>query len=470
MYLHRRGAVYYYRRPIRQEHIGLWLGPSGKPRREWSVSLRTKDRATAIDRMDEAARLYREELAARLHETKVAPKPNDTPIRHPEAFMSREQFEHFLEDMEHQGRENAEEEWAMENDPLWEAKRALAEERAELRSQRQGQELLREIRAEEQVAASVPLMELFEGYAVESGARPATIVGFRSYVRSFIAHCGFDDARKVELRHVIAWIEWLRKQPGRRGNRLSEKTIRTSYLAALRLTLAFGVSKLLLPVNVTRDLKLMKAKGSRQIRERHFSDQEQRALLQASLKQPIGRHSQHVADARRWVPWLCAYTGARVGEVLQLRKFDVRKEDGIWAVHLTPMAGEVKTNEQRWVPLHEHLIAQGFCEWASELERERLFYIEREKASPTRISPPYQSVYNRLREWIREHVQDPDVQPCHAWRHTFKTLGREYDMDGEIVDAIQGHRPATVGKTYGAISLKAKLRELQKLPRFEVAA
>ena len=29
------------------------------------------------------------------------------------------------------------------------------------------------------------------------------------------------------------------------------------------------------------------------------------------------------AAARRWVPWLCAYTRARVGEITQLRGLDV---------------------------------------------------------------------------------------------------------------------------------------------------
>jgi len=40
--------------------------------------------------------------------------------------------------------------------------------------------------------------------------------------------------------------------------------------------------------------------------------------------------------ARRWVPWLSAYTGARVGEITQLRKQDVIKRDGIHAIHITP--------------------------------------------------------------------------------------------------------------------------------------
>jgi integrase len=63
--------------------------------------------------------------------------------------------------------------------------------------------------------------------------------------------------------------------------------------------------------------------------------------------------------AKRWVPWLCAYTGARVGEIAQLRKQDVRWVDGHYVIHITPEPGTVKTDEPRDVVLHSHLIQRG---------------------------------------------------------------------------------------------------------------
>ncbi|MEC5293197.1 hypothetical protein, partial [Aurantimonas sp. C2-3-R2] len=33
--------------------------------------------------------------------------------------------------------------------------------------------------------------------------------------------------------------------------------------------------------------------------------------------------------SRRWVPWICAYTGARVNEITQLRRQDIKQIDGI---------------------------------------------------------------------------------------------------------------------------------------------
>lgn len=54
--------------------------------------------------------------------------------------------------------------------------------------------------------------------------------------------------------------------------------------------------------------------------------------VRASLEpQPDSLSPQHKL-ARRWVPWLCAYTGARVNEMTQLRGQDVQQIEGIWTI------------------------------------------------------------------------------------------------------------------------------------------
>jgi len=77
------------------------------------------------------------------------------------------------------------------------------------------------------------------------------------------------------------------------------------------------------------------------------------------------------AAATRWVPWLCAYTGARVGEIVQLRKQDLRSVGGVWVLRITPGAGTVKNKEAREVVLHPHLVEQGFPEFVSKVAGQR---------------------------------------------------------------------------------------------------
>jgi integrase len=84
-----------------------------------------------------------------------------------------------------------------------------------------------------------------------------------------------------------------------------------------------------------------------------------RAALVRSLISPASSSATEAICVSRKRPWLCAYTGARVGEITQLRKGDVIKRDGIHALKITPEAGTVKNAQARVVPLHQHLIAQG---------------------------------------------------------------------------------------------------------------
>jgi integrase len=52
-----------------------------------------------------------------------------------------------------------------------------------------------------------------------------------------------------------------------------------------------------------------------------FSDNEQQVILKAALA--IKDTERPFQAACRWVPWLCAYSGARAGEITQLRGKDI---------------------------------------------------------------------------------------------------------------------------------------------------
>ena len=43
---------------------------------------------------------------------------------------------------------------------------------------------------------------------------------------------------------------------------------------------------------------------------------------------------------------------------------------------------------------------------------------------------------------------------------------REAGIEGRVLDAIQGHAPRTEGETYGSVSLTARVRAMERFPRF----
>ena len=92
-----------------------------------------------------------------------------------------------------------------------------------------------------------------------------------------------------------------------------------------------------------------------------FRPEEAKVILRAALA--VSNTRDAFPRAKRWVMWLCAYSGARAGEVTQLRGVDVIPRGDFYAMRLTPEAGSIKTGNARTVPLHEHLIAQGFIDF-----------------------------------------------------------------------------------------------------------
>jgi integrase len=129
--------------------------------------------------------------------------------------------------------------------------------------------------------------------------------------------------------------------------------------------------------------------------------------------------------ARRWVPWLCAYSGAPAGEICQLRASDVKCEDGIHFIELSPDAGSLTSGVFRRVPLHGPIIEQGFLDFVETRRGLRLFHMPDDRAKvddPTNPRRP-KSVKARehLANGVRElGVKDPRISPNHARRRLWK--------------------------------------------------
>jgi integrase len=78
------------------------------------------------------------------------------------------------------------------------------------------------------------------------------------------------------------------------------------------------------------------------------------------------------------------------------------------------------------------------------------------------------TVVNRFATWVRAlGVTDKEIQPNHAWRHTFKARALRFGIREHIVDAICGHAPASVGRGYSTPTIGDKAAELWKFQRYE---
>jgi integrase len=132
-----------------------------------------------------------------------------------------------------------------------------------------------------------------------------------------------------------------------------------------------------------------------------------------------------------------------------------------------------KGNVARFVPLHQHLVAQGFLKFVAQHRDGPLFYNPDRSALENdpikRKKPRYAQVRQRLADWVRESgVNDPNISPNHAWRHTFKRIGRRARISDVVLDDICGHAPASDGAAYGASSLEDMAEALRRFPRYKL--
>lgn len=319
----------------------------------------------------------------------------------------------------------------------------------------------------------VLLSELIEAWwreAERTGKSPSTRESYTNTMRQLHAFLEHEDAHRVTADDVRRFRDFRLASKKRNGEPLSAATVKNSDLAALKSVFGWAVADGRLPdnpaiaVNVARVAKV-------KLREREFTNEEARAILQASLHLQPGRELPQTLAAKRWIPWVLAFTGARVGEIAQMRRQDLRltqiegHPEGVWVLRITPEAGAVKTKQAREVPLHPQVLELGFLAFVEGVRDERLFLVPDREGG---IAGPLQAVKNRLGEFARERVSDRGVSPNHGWRHRFRTVATEAGISGNVIDALCGWSARSVGDRYGSVSLKTRADAILRLPRIIV--
>jgi integrase len=302
------------------------------------------------------------------------------------------------------------------------------------------------------------LLRTFDDYAHDSKLKPESIKRWRPIMVKVAAEV--PDIRNLTRDWCLSW----RDRQAARG--LEPKTVREVYVASLKAMCEWAVNDGRLKENPALRVKVKVPKGTG---KRGYTDAEALKILRASLLPMSARSGPKHRAARRWIPTLCAYTGARVGEVAQLRKQDIRKTEGVWMLRITPEAGTVKTDQERDVPIYPEVIRQGFLDFVTKTTGP-LFYTKKSPRGGSDQNPTSKKPAEWIAKWIREDVgiTDKNISPSHAWRHRFKTVARRAGMDSGARDYMQGHAPASEGEDYGEFEPATLFKEISKLPVIDI--
>ncbi len=213
------------------------------------------------------------------------------------------------------------------------------------------------------------LFEKWKTRKLKNGGSWRSVRRWEPIIEEFTAFIGHDDALKITRDDVIAWRESLYD-----AGRVSAGTFKKVNRTALSSIFELGINLGLLHDNPVKTVKPDREKHI-QIRPKGFTDAEAILIMTKATQGVYGSDVKYPWSGRlrRWVSWICAYTGARITEITQLRKEDILVEDGIPCIRITPDAGSVKSGKYRIVPLHSHLIDQGFLNFVKNSPSGYLF-------------------------------------------------------------------------------------------------
>lgn len=146
---------------------------------------------------------------------------------------------------------------------------------------------------------------------------------------------------------------------------------------------------------------------------------------------------------KMWLPILAIYTGARSGELIQLRKQDVKydRELNRYYFLITDKAGLVKTeNSIRQIPIHESILEFGFLKYVNSVDEELFAGVKREAVT---------SWFTRFRDRLKISKYDDFNQRkvFHSFRHTFITASRGAGNPVDLVQQVTGHEKTSAGTT-----------------------
>lgn len=179
----------------------------------------------------------------------------------------------------------------------------------------------------------------------------------------------------------------------------------------------------------------------------------------------LPREKKAGADAAYWIPLLGLYTGARVGELAQLKVTDIETTMGEPIISITDEGeGQLVKSQAgvRKVPLHRELIRLGFLDYVAALTEKGAHQLWPHLI--IRDGKPggyFSQWFGGYRKALGFELY-PDF---HCLRHTVRSQMAEAEVSEQIIDALVGHevKGSTGAKVYTHRSLKALSRAIEKI-------
>ncbi len=153
--------------------------------------------------------------------------------------------------------------------------------------------------------------------------------------------------------------------------------------------------------------------------------------------------TQIIADHKYWLPLLALYHGARLEELAQLRRRDVKEEDGEWVLDINSEDENQLKNDYsiRLLPLHSRLVDLRFLDYVesvTELDHDPVFPRMKPGGKDGKLGHGFSKWFGEFRAKLGIQGK-PLRQDFHALRHTTITKLVQAGTPKEVIHTITGH-------------------------------
>jgi integrase len=288
-----------------------------------------------------------------------------------------------------------------------------------------------------------PMKELFDAWAKERKFVAKTKYSWERVLIKLARYLGHEelahaDAGSVTDLNIIGWKDALV------SSSLAPKTI-ANHLTIVRSFFRWASKNKRISANPAAEVEY-KAKDDPNAGKLSFDDDDARSILLAARREKEAH--------KRWAPWLCAFSGARIDEVCGAMVPDVKVEKGIHYIRIDAAnreeGGSVKNAASiRNVPLHPAIIQEGFLKYVEKLPKGGALF---PNVTPDMFGKRGGNGSKTIGRWIRKKVgiTNKRKQPNHGWRHRFADECRKVGIARDIRHAIDGHADSTFGGQYGS--------------------
>ena len=265
---------------------------------------------------------------------------------------------------------------------------------------------------------------------------------------------------QIEKKHIVAFKD-KRLEAG-----LSVSTV-TKHLSALKSLLQYSVDNDLLTTNVASGVRVRGAKVSAAARL-PYSIEELNIIFSSPIYTEGKRPRAGAGEASYWIPLIGLYTGARMEEIGQLTRDDIRQNGDVWYFHISNESEESSVKNKgsnRDVPIHPELIRLGFIEYAQRHPSGSSIFPGLRRVKGRQLTHNYSKWWGN---WCRLELGITDRRKVfHSFRHAFKDACRNSDIPLDVHDAFTGHVGSSVGSTYGVGHSVKTLGDAMGRVRFE---